>query len=783
MGNQSLRPSLRLRPLAILVLLVIIIELILFAPILFHLNHCLFTAGGDGIKNYYTYLFYLKWDAGVHFTGMNYPFGENVVFTDNTPLLAWTLKIIGHFFPAISQYGLGIMHASLLLSIPISAIYIFKIQKLFNVSDSWAVGAAIIITFFSPQIFNLNGFFGMAFLIYLPFLIYLLMKYHYKGKLHTLFSIYVLALCFTFLHVYHMAFMVILAGFYTIAYLIIFRRRSIKNKIRHLLPLLITALLAVGTLSVYFKIFDPVTDRTTYPYGIFGGKTDLGDIFTSRLSPLGFTFQFLFGRAKGPEEGYTYIGLIAIVVVLILLLYLITAIVVKIKYKRKVPVHPVRAYRIWILIALLQILFAMGVPFKHNLDFWADHVSLLREFRSVGRFSWCSYYLLLIFCSIFVFRLYVWLKRRKKNRLSIILTIVFFSIWSIQLSGYFEWLRTNIVNPARKNYIGFFDFDQKPIAEWLSEKGFPPLGFQCIMGLPYFHIGSEKIWLQDNDWGRTMFHCAKLSLKTGLPMTDVQMSRTSWKQTFASVQLIDGPYAQKPLLKDSFSSKPILVMVNKHFPLKTKEKEWITSSAFIGTYNDFDFYSVTPQTMIENGIQLRDSIGAIALSRKQAEGIIGDSSGVFWVNHFDEQKTAQPFAGAGAFNPANRTKEQLLATFHIRPHTLTDSSYMFAIWAHCNHVDYRSPIFIFRQYDGQGQLIKESDLNTKYSTHIIHNWYLIDKTLIFAKNIRKLNIYILGPKDYVAVDEMAVWPANKVYFYKTPDGKLFLNNRPQEKQE
>jgi len=45
--------------------------------------------GGDGMKNYFTYLNHVKNDTTfMTFEGMNYPFGENIIFTDNQPLVA-----------------------------------------------------------------------------------------------------------------------------------------------------------------------------------------------------------------------------------------------------------------------------------------------------------------------------------------------------------------------------------------------------------------------------------------------------------------------------------------------------------------------------------------------------------------------------------------------------------------------------------------------------------------------------------------------------------------------
>ena len=52
-------------------------------------NSVLFTADGDGIKNYYTYAYHIKNDSSFnHFEGMNYPYGELVVYTDGHYALA-----------------------------------------------------------------------------------------------------------------------------------------------------------------------------------------------------------------------------------------------------------------------------------------------------------------------------------------------------------------------------------------------------------------------------------------------------------------------------------------------------------------------------------------------------------------------------------------------------------------------------------------------------------------------------------------------------------------------
>ena len=79
---------------------------------------------GDGYKNYYTLAYYLNYDHGAHFSGMNYPFGENVLFTDNQPAVAWCLKVVVKIFPALINH----VYAFIVLAFFISLLF-FTIQQ------------------------------------------------------------------------------------------------------------------------------------------------------------------------------------------------------------------------------------------------------------------------------------------------------------------------------------------------------------------------------------------------------------------------------------------------------------------------------------------------------------------------------------------------------------------------------------------------------------------------------------------------------------------------------
>ena len=55
----------------------------------------LFVDSADGLKNYFTGAYFVKHDGfGVWSEGMNYPYGEHVVYTDNQPIISMILKAV-----------------------------------------------------------------------------------------------------------------------------------------------------------------------------------------------------------------------------------------------------------------------------------------------------------------------------------------------------------------------------------------------------------------------------------------------------------------------------------------------------------------------------------------------------------------------------------------------------------------------------------------------------------------------------------------------------------------
>src|SRR3954462_14259386 len=69
-------------------------------------GHIVPELGGDGAKNNFTYLYQSQWGHGYWFDGMNYPYGEHIVYTDGQPLLS---VLFTHFKNVTPGQALSVM--------------------------------------------------------------------------------------------------------------------------------------------------------------------------------------------------------------------------------------------------------------------------------------------------------------------------------------------------------------------------------------------------------------------------------------------------------------------------------------------------------------------------------------------------------------------------------------------------------------------------------------------------------------------------------------------------
>jgi len=181
--------------------------------------------------------------------------------------------------------------------------------------------------------------------------------------------------------------------------------------------------------------------------------------------------------------------------------------------------------------------------------------------------------------------------------------------------------------------------------------------YQAILPLPYFHIGSENVWLEPKcDILRQSFI---VTLKTGLPSMGVMLSRTSLSQTYKSLSLVSEPVSSFQVINDLQNEKPLLLMVDNCNDLSNPEKNLVRHSSLIWKGPKFAFYQL-PVAMLDT-ISMRGTL-AFENEMKIIHDGNADTTRILYYNGFEDNQNADVFYGSGAFSAEiknwNRIVEQ-----------------------------------------------------------------------------------------------------------------------------
>ncbi len=272
---------------------------------------------GDGYKTYMAFMYHVKHDSTYsHFQGMNYPYGDHVIPSDTQPLFSNVVKWLSEQGIDLSDYLFGILHFSMLFSIFLSCVFLFLIFKKLNLPAWYGIAVAIGVTFLSPQMHRMTAHFGLAHPFVIPLIIYLLFIFEEKKNwwisILIAFSLFVISQ----IHFYYFAILTFIISFY---FLFSFLR---KPDWRRLSTYALHYGLQIGLPLLFFWYWmyfdDPVTDRTSQPWGFFFYRAYPEGIFTSTYLPQYEWFSRNISKIKPVDyEGKVYVGMVAGAVFLI----------------------------------------------------------------------------------------------------------------------------------------------------------------------------------------------------------------------------------------------------------------------------------------------------------------------------------------------------------------------------------------------------------------------------------------------------------------------------------
>ncbi|MFM8487854.1 MAG: hypothetical protein ACKOCH_16100, partial [Bacteroidota bacterium] len=200
-------------------------------------------------------------DAGyTHYEGMNYPYGEHVLFTDNQPVFSAALQWWSRHISDISADTVGLMNWFQVISMLIGAGAIFLLLRKLHIPVWYAGIASLGILFLSPQNNRFDTHFGLSHTWILPMLLLLLCRYEERfSRRYQSLLIGILLFFAAQLHFYNFGVSAIFLGLYT-AYQILtdFRWKNIAKRSYHLIVMVV---LPFTLLNLWIHWSDYCPDR------------------------------------------------------------------------------------------------------------------------------------------------------------------------------------------------------------------------------------------------------------------------------------------------------------------------------------------------------------------------------------------------------------------------------------------------------------------------------------------------------------------------------------------
>ena len=536
-------------------------------------NDFMLASSPDGFKNYMTSAWHVQHDSSyVHYGGMNYPFGEHVLFTDNQPIVSAAMQWWSKHVFDVRDKVVGIINLLQVLSIVFGAGVIYLLLRKLHLPVWYASLAALGITFLSPQYNRFDGHFGLSHIWVLPMLLLLLCRYEERmSRRYQSLLIGILIWISAQLHFYNLGVSAVFLGFYTLFQIALDRSwRNIWTRVSHLT---VMVLLPFALLNVWLHWSDYCPDRPASPYGFtdYIGRWE-GVFLPYEYFPMHQWINEHITKIRGLDfEAQSYIGLAAFIFTLWLIF--------KRRFRLFEPEWEVAAYhrvhknylRGICFAAFAILLFGLGFPFSFKgLEWMVDYFGPLRQFRGLGRFIWAFYY------AINVLLFYILWNKSQRMKVSE-KWMGFLQKRSTVLAEYWpkvaKWSLALIPLAVLSWEAYFFQKNKPPhpvpsLAQrsvvapspnhWLNKVDFAR--FQALMPLPYYHIGSENIWL---DMYYPLFQKEQYTaLLTGVPDMGVNMSRSAIGRMVKSMQFSLLACEPPVLLSEFPDNRPIALMID-----------------------------------------------------------------------------------------------------------------------------------------------------------------------------------------------------------------------------
>ena len=729
------------------------------------LNEVYFSASGDGLQSYVNMQYHIRYDDSYLWCrSMNYPYGEHIFYTNCQPLISNTIKLLDELGIDLSGYTTGIVNGLLILSIALASVLLYLIFAELGVG--WVTGAlaGVGIAFLSPQLDRFGGHLSLAYVCAIPWFIYLLMRFSRNRRwgLSVLISITVLASALT--HIYLFAFLMLMLLVYYAGEAITCRKTGTGQYkwLFHLMLQIIVPLLVLWL----FTLTDPVTDRPAHPWGFLYYRAYPQSVFLPLAMPYGRFLARIVPTHYIDWEGYAYVGAVASVATLVLLWKFFRNLSGG-RMKNLLRVSPDRTMNLLFWASVLALLYSFGIPFIFGLERWVDYTGPLQQLRGIARFSWIYFYVMNIvaFSGLWHNR-----DKGKKKTLPMLLLILAMAILFVDA---YVWVRNRAEGL------------QNPVAALREPDVFRtgkirPADYQAIIPLPFFHIGSENIWVTAGCGSET--RSLITGEQTGLPSMAVLLSRTSLDQSMNTIGLMldlsQGAVDRLHLPSD----KPLLLVVPSCAGLDRNAKQLIAHAQHLDSTGHCKYYALPARAFT----LIYDSIAYEVHKAYQPEklypveeGYCDDSLKRVLFLNVDDMPSGTALAGAGGYSGIGK-RDNILFEGSI-PGGDTLHTYVASFWMGCIRTDlYPRTVLEFTEHDTNGNVVQQwKEQVFRRIVMIDGDRALVESSFRILHPANTIRISImnrqLGNK-HLPADELLIRNSTVTFYTEVPGG-VKMNNR------
>jgi len=552
----------------------VLLILVAFIHFRLHPEKYIFCNNGDGLKNIFTLITYVKQpitsEGLFKYNTFFYPFGDYVFYTDNVPLFSIPFRWFCHHVYDCSAQVIPIFYMIIFLNIVLSGLLIYYILRYVAGNHLISYMMAVVLPWANPMTLRIwIGHHAFSYTSLILIAICLMIAWH-RNRGNERKQWYILGvmclLCFlSFLaQGYYLAIIALFQFFMFLFYGIYYRRERAGRFTLIMSGLYVVVCIAAATVLVLCtdKYF-PLRRENAGGYDWMEMKTRFSALFSHYSFQQVYFPISLIGDDDAERAAYLgNVGLYAVALIVIVALFQKTARKKIADIQRDFFRDPLKMAIMAGSVALLSVSFGENYYTTRDPSTYYHIVNVLNpffylhqftkrveQFRALERFMWPFYFAFNIWVVYTLVQL--WRHCQQSVRIVIVLGVVFFG--GAEVMDYVNELQSKAgaENLLAEQYVA----KAKPAHIEFGK-------YQAILPIPVYFVGSEEYSLIVDDIEKWSLYSYQLALASNLPLMASKMSRTPPSYTRL---LLD--FVAKDSLPDDLNrrlnDKPILVALNK----------------------------------------------------------------------------------------------------------------------------------------------------------------------------------------------------------------------------